>query len=90
MSVGNELRDLLDGSVAEALAASEVEIAQLRAALKSRVLIGQAQGILMARLDIDAETATGYLKRMSMHTNRKMIEIAEEIAQTRTLPDFDR
>ena len=45
MSVDDELRDLLDGSVAEALAASEVEVAQLHAAMKSRTVIGQASGM---------------------------------------------
>jgi GAF domain-containing protein len=62
------------------------EIDQLGRALHSRTIIGQAQGILMERLDIDAAQAFDYLRRMSSHTNRKLVALAEEIARTRELP----
>lgn len=86
MSVDDELRDLVDGSIAEALAASEVEVAQLHVAMKNRTLIGQASGMLMLLLDIDADQAFGYLRRVSMHENRKITDIAEEIVRTRAIP----
>ncbi len=86
MSVDDELRDLLDGSVAEALAASEVEVAQLHAAMKSRTVIGQATGMLMLLLDISDEQAFACLRRVSMHENRKLIDVAEEIVRDRGLP----
>ena len=89
MSVDDELRDLLDGSVTEALAASEVEVAHLHAAMKSRTLIGQASGMLMLLLELSEEQAFDYLRRVSSHTNRKLIEIAAEIVATRALPAIE-
>ena len=89
MSVDDELRDLVDGSVAEALAASEVEVAQLHVALNSRSVIGQATEMLMLVLDIGEERDFDYLRRVSSHTNRKLVEVAEEIVTTRALPDVD-
>ena len=46
-----------------ALESAGLEIEQLRAALGNRLLIGQAQGILMERLRIDAPQAFDYLRR---------------------------
>lgn len=68
----------------------EEENRQLRAALESRALIGQATGILMTRLDIDAEVAFSHLRRRSMHENRKLVDIAGEIARIRQIirPDL--
>ncbi|MDZ5661762.1 ANTAR domain-containing protein [Nocardioides sp. S-58] len=54
-----------------ALTGFEAENRQLREAIESRALTGQAIGILMARLDIDAEVAFSYVRRRSMHENRK-------------------
>ncbi len=89
MSVDDELRDLLDGSIAEALAASEVEVAQLQHAMKSRTVIGQASGMLMILLDVSEDRAFDYLRRVSSHTNRKLIDVAAEIVRTRALPDVE-
>jgi GAF domain-containing protein len=59
----------------------------LRAALLNRDVIGQAKGILMARFDIDADAAFSTLKRVSQDQNKKLHEIAREVAETRELPD---
>ena len=59
---------------------------QLGRAIHNRSTIGQAQGILMERLDIDAAQAFDYLRRVSSTTNRKLADVAAEIARTRTLP----
>jgi AmiR/NasT family two-component response regulator len=67
---------------------AERQIDQLGLAMHNRLMIGQAQGVLMERLDITADQAFDYLRRMSSHTNRKMVEVAAEIAGTRTLPDI--
>ncbi len=72
-----------------ALAATGVENDHLYAALANRLIIGQAQGLLMERLDLDAGQAFEHLKRASMHLNRKLISIAEEIVRTRDLPDLE-
>jgi GAF domain-containing protein len=59
----------------------------LRAALLNRDVIGQAKGILMACFDIDADAAFSTLKRVSQDQNKKLHEIAREVAETRELPD---
>ena len=69
-----------------AMAAVE-EIDQLKAGMDTRALIGQAQGILMERFDLDDSLAFAVLIRLSSHTNRKLRHIAWEIVNTRQLPD---
>lgn len=88
--------DADDVAVGQALAAqlavsmtTERHIDQLGLALHNRLVIGQAQGILMERLDITAEQAFDYLRRASMHLNRKVVDVADEIARTRTLLDLE-
>lgn len=84
MSVDDDLE--VEAST-DVLASLAKQVEQLEVAVEHRTIIGQAQGILMARLDIDADTALKYLKRVSSHTNTKLIVIAEEISRTRALPD---
>lgn len=62
------------------------EIDYLKAGMDSRSLIGQAQGILMERFDLDPDRAFVVLTRLSSHANRKLRDIALEIVQTRLLP----
>jgi AmiR/NasT family two-component response regulator len=90
MSTGNQRVRSLNGSVPQApdVPSQSEEIDQLRTALEHRNLIGQAQGIVMGRLDVDADQAFEYLRRVSMHTNRKVVDIAEEIAAKRKLFDL--
>ena len=76
-----------DGRAADALADAEREIRQLHQGLESRTLIGQAEGILMERLGLSSCQALEYLRRVSSHTNRKLVNVAAEIAETRELPD---
>lgn len=68
---------------------AEQQIDQLLHALASRVVIGQAQGLLMERMRLDSDQAFAYLKRASMNANRKLINIADEIVRTRELPRLD-
>ena len=75
----------LSGFLAGIIAAGR-EIDQLENAVQNRTVIGQAQGILMHSLDIDADQAIAYLRRASSHSNRKLIAVAREIALTRQLP----
>ena len=49
-------------------------------------MIGQAEGILMERLGIDAGQAFAYLRRLSQTEHRKLITISSEIVETRRLP----
>jgi GAF domain-containing protein len=85
-----------DVAVAQALAGhlavimtAEREIDQLGLALHNRNVIGQAQGVLMERLDISAEQAFDYLRRASSTTNRKLVVVAADVARTRQLPTLD-
>ena len=82
--------DADDVAVGQAIAAqlavtitAEREIDGLGLAMHNRLIIGQAQGILMATLDLTADQAFDYLRRTSSQTNRKVVEIANEIATTR-------
>jgi GAF domain-containing protein len=60
--------------------------AQLAKAVVSRDVIGQAKGILMERYKISAERAFLVLTRVSQDTNRKLHDIATELARTGTIP----
>jgi GAF domain-containing protein len=70
---------------AVALAGAQQED-QLRAALASRDLIGQAKGILMNQFKLTADQAFQVLVRASTRTNRKLSDIAEELCATGALP----
>jgi GAF domain-containing protein len=52
---------------------------QLRTAVESRDLIGQAKGIIMARTNVDADTAFQRLRERSQAHNRKLRDIAQEV-----------
>ena len=58
-------------------------ISQLQAALESRDVIGQAKGILMARQGLSADEAFDVLRRASQRTNRKLRDVAAEVAAAR-------
>ncbi|GAA5119953.1 hypothetical protein GCM10023339_34600 [Alloalcanivorax gelatiniphagus] len=61
----------------------EEENRQLREGLASRALVGQAVGVVMIRLGVDAEVALAYLRRRSSHENRKLVGIARDVAESR-------
>lgn len=54
----------------------------LRTALATRSVIGQAQGILMERLKITADQAFGVLSRLSQERNQKLREVARQLVET--------
>jgi hypothetical protein len=59
----------------------------LRAALSSREIIGQAEGILMERERITAVEAFDILRRASQHLNVKLREVAQNLVDTGEDPD---
>ena len=67
--------------------ANEQERQDMRAAVSTREVIGQAQGILMERFKITAEMAFRLLVRVSQDTNRKLRDIADELTATGQLPE---
>jgi GAF domain-containing protein len=58
----------------------------LRTALESRAVIDQAKGILMERHKLSADEAFQALARASMHTNRKVRDIADHLVATGEFP----
>ncbi|HZZ97213.1 MAG TPA: GAF and ANTAR domain-containing protein [Jatrophihabitantaceae bacterium] len=71
--------------VSLALSALDRE-ANLRRAMKSRELIGQAMGILMERHRVTASQAFDVMVHASQRTNVKLRSIAEELVRTGSLP----
>ncbi len=92
----DEATQVIDGLREESRAAAEAadlaaafaarQIDGLKLGMQSRLLIGQAQGILMERFKVDAEKAFAYLVRASSHRNVKLREVAAELVRTRQLP----
>jgi hypothetical protein len=65
----------------------EVDLLQnLREALASREVIGQAEGILMERERITSEQAFEVLRQASQHLNIKLREIAQYVVDTGEVP----
>jgi len=65
----------------------ERNAANLHHALRTRELIGQAQGILMERERVSADQAFDMLRRASQHLNVKLREVAETLVMTGESPD---
>jgi GAF domain-containing protein len=59
---------------------------ELREALDTRFEIGQAQGILMERFDIDTSQAFNLLRRYSQDHNIKLIDLSRHLIARRELP----
>ena len=79
------LADTLATHLAVALADGQ-EIEHRGLAMVNRTVIGQAEGILMERLNVMPDQAFAYLRRISQDTNRKLIDVAQELVLTRVLP----
>jgi GAF domain-containing protein len=71
-------------SVALANARQEASLWQ---AIDARKLVGQAEGILMERFDIDTDQAFAVLRRYSQDHNIKLRDVAQRLIDTRKLPD---
>ncbi len=57
---------------------------QLREALASRDVIGQAKGIIMERERVNADAAFDILKSLSQRSNRKLRDVAQEVVKSAT------
>jgi GAF domain-containing protein len=71
-----------------AVTRAELDAEQLRRAIDSRDVIGQAKGILMARRGVDADTAFDILRSTSQHLNVKLAELAGTLASHHTELDL--
>ena len=65
-----------DQQYAQALAR---ETEQLRRALETRDIIGQAKGMLMERFDIDATAAFALLVKLSQDSNTRLVDVAQKL-----------
>jgi len=63
--------------------AAELQIAQLKEALRSRDVIGQAKGVLMERRGIDEAEAFEVLRAASQSLNMKLARVASTLAEHR-------
>ncbi len=70
---------------ADALANAE-ELAGLRTALRSRQLIGVAQGILMQRFELGLDQSFEVLRRYSQNENIKLRDLAEQLVRVGRIP----
>ncbi len=61
------------------LRALEVENAQLRAALESRIVVEQAKGAVSARLETTPDVAFELIRALSRSQRRKLHEFAAEV-----------
>jgi GAF domain-containing protein len=75
---------LLASHAAVAISGKRVE-ANLRTALESRDVIGQAKGILMERYGVADGPAFRLLVRVSQNTHRPVRDVAAELVRTRRL-----
>jgi GAF domain-containing protein len=77
-------------AVAVAMAQRRDEVdrreAALHRALSTRDVIGQAKGILMERQKLSPGEAFDLLRRVSQRLNRKLAEVAQEVAETGAIP----
>jgi GAF domain-containing protein len=84
-----ELAGILAGHAATAYLRSVRAGATMRA-LDSRTSIGQAEGILMERFQVDAEAAFAVLRRYSQALNQPLRDVARQLVERRTLPSVPR
>lgn len=80
-----ELAGVLASQAAALMAVMSSE-AGLRDAMETRTLIGQAQGMLMERFDLDAKQAFAVLSRFSQESNVKLRDIAAQLVRSRCIP----
>ncbi len=76
----------LFASHAAVAVADAQDVNPITTALSSRDVIGQAKGILMERLHLTPDQAFEQLRSMSQRLNRKVRDIAAELAETGEWP----
>jgi GAF domain-containing protein len=64
-----------------------MSVEDYRSALRTREMIGRAEGILMERDRITADHAFDILRRASQHLNIKLREVAQNLVDTGESPD---
>ena len=75
-----QLQLLHNGEMAALRHTSDDNVANMRAALESRDVIGQAKGVIMVTMQCTADKAFQLLVAQSQAENRKLVEVAAEVA----------
>jgi len=80
--VGQALADVATIGILQHRAASESRLIaeQLEYALKSRIVIEQAKGVLSARADLDMDAAFAGMRRYARNHNQRLTDVATAIA----------
>lgn len=65
-------------------------VGQLRQALRTRSLVGRAQGLLMRDRGYDSDEAFAVLKRASQNKNVKLRDLAGQLVEAHEKNDFDK
>jgi hypothetical protein len=73
--------DELDAEILHMAELHADEIVNLRKALESRDVIGQAKGVIMVTTRCTADQAFDLMRRQSQYENRKVVEVAAEVAE---------
>jgi hypothetical protein len=82
VSIGEPVSEAL--KVAEAYRAAVRLAENLAEAMRSRAVIEQAKGMLMAEQQLTADDAFTLLTRLSQRSNRKLREVARELVERRS------
>lgn len=77
-------------AVASVVLAHTRAVQDLRGGIDARNLIGQAQGMLMARCGLTPDEALAALRRYSYDTNTPLAVLAEELTSAGRLPALER
>jgi len=78
----SEMVALLLASHAAVAVADALELQGVSRALANRDLIGQAKGVLMERFKLTPTQAFDLLTQVSQHSNRKLVDVAEELTRS--------
>ncbi len=84
-------RDMLEALVARLLSASEATYErqiQLEEALRSRLVIEQAKGMVAERLGLSLEEAFELIRRSARNRSVRLRDVAVAIVQERTVPSL--
>ncbi len=79
MDTATSPQDEVGGPLVHVVARQRRENEHLRRALRTRAVIEQAKGIMVARTGTDPETAFRQLVAFSQRTNRKLVRVAAEL-----------
>ena len=77
----------MSAELEQRIAELEAQNAQLRAALASRIVIEQAKGVLVERLDLPPEEVFALLRSAARRGRMSIHVLAEQILQTRVTPE---